>query len=127
MDEAKATEYMQNPPVKILKNTPEQSVVCHQTAKVMGYTFFEAGEYDAVKVENPCILMTHETKKGLVCNVSDATHMFTTLTLHFAGAYRLAEHDDTVTATKTQEGITITINTNGTIGKVNTFVLTPDA
>ena len=123
MDDATSAKYMENPPVKVLKNTPEVMIATHEEVGILAYTFFEATSAYGVTPSLPCVLMTQKTEDGLLCQVCEATHMHPSLTLNFEGEYALAHADEGITVSH-GDGVTyVSIDTNGTLGKVNTFAL----
>lgn len=71
------TDYSQNMPVSILKNTTEIQAVTHHKLGVTGIVFYEAGSFlieqnnTTVQVDHPCLVL-HNHQKGTVV-LSDPT------------------------------------------------------
>lgn len=122
-DEAKAQEFLKNPPVTILQHTTSLMAIEDNAAHLRGYVFFEAGSFDGITVSEPCVLTLRHTEEGDVCCVSDPTHMLRSLTVTFADTRRLVRADDGIEAADAAGNTAVTVDTNGKLGITRRFTL----
>lgn len=70
--------YAANPNVEILENKPSLQVVREKNLGITAMVFWDAGEYNGIRVDQPMMVMVQENEEGYHLSVSDPTRKLTT-------------------------------------------------
>ena len=65
--------YAADPDVEILENTPSLQVVREKKLGITAMVFWDAGEYNGIRVDQPMMLMVQDRESGYRISVSDPT------------------------------------------------------
>ncbi len=76
-DEARLSEYVKNPDVEIISNTPALQAVCERNLELAGYVFHEPGKSGYLNAECSAIVMIRERGGELEFSATDPTHELT--------------------------------------------------
>lgn len=100
-EETKA--YAQNPDIEILQNTPKLQAVRENNLGITQIVFWEAGEYDGIKVNQPMMVMIRTKADGIKeISVSDPTQKLKSAQLTVEGRYNAVSSDVMINTSSNQ-------------------------
>jgi len=117
--------YAADPDIEILTNSAAVQAVRDKRLGVTGYVFHQAGSFEGVTADGPCIVIRSQTENALVLTVCDPSQERGSVRIDVeAAGWSLAEKDANVNCLLSGSTVSLSVDTSARTGLGSQAVLT---